>query len=412
MGFLTDVRRAWNAFMNRDPTANKQEFGRSSYNRTDMARFSRGNERSIATSVYNRIALDVSSINIKHCRLDERNRYIEDIPSHMNECFTLSANVDQTSRAFFQDLVISLLDEGHVCVVPTDTTENIHNTDGYDIYEMRTGKVVEWYPTHVKVRVYNEAKGKKEDVVLPKRAVAIIENPFYSVMNENNSTLQRLIRKLSLLDITDEQSASGKLDMIVQLPFAVKGDLKRAEAERRRKDIEEQLVGSKYGIAYIDGTEKITQLNRSLENNLQKQIEYLTNLFFSQIGLTQAILDQTADETTMLNYFNRTIEPIVSAICLEFKRKFISASARTRGQSIEYFRDPFKLTPISEIAKIADTMTRNCIMTSNEIRQKIGLEPSADPNADALINNNLNQSNEEISADQQYDQQGGPYEEV
>lgn len=403
MGLLSSIKRGWNAFMNRDPTSEYKSVGlsHSSYTRPDMVRFSRGNERTIATAVYNRIALDVASIDIKHCQLDEKGRYKETIHSGLNECFRIAANLDQTSRDFLQDLVISMLDDGTVCVVPYETTEDITKTTDFDVYSMRTAKILEWYPRHVKVRIYNDNTGLKEDKIFPKETVAIIQNPFYSVMNEQNSTLHRLIHKLALLDSTDEKSASGKLDMIIQLPFALKSDLKRAEAERRRKEVEEQLTNSKYGVAYVDGTEKIIQLNRSLENNLQKQIEYLTNLFFSQLGLSQTILDQTADEATLLNYFNRTIEPIVSAITLEFERKFIPLYAREEGEAIRYFRDPFKLTTVTEIAKIADTFTRNEIMTSNEIRQKIGLEPSQDPKADMLINSNLNQNPKQMQLEEQ-----------
>ena len=388
------LKHAWNAFTNRDPT---NEFSAPGYGytyRPDRPRFTRGNERSIVTSVYNRIALDCASINIKHCKLDKNGRYLEDINSNLNNCLNLEANIDQTGRAFIQDVVMSLLDEGCVAIVPIDTTFDPKVTGSFDIESMRTGKILEWKPTHVKVRVYNEAKGTKEDVWVPKKTVAIIENPLYAVINEPNSTMQRLTRKLSLLDVTDEQTASGKLDLIIQLPYVIKTDAKRAEAKKRVEDIERQLATNKYGVAYTDGTEKITQLNRSLENNLMKQVEYLTNQLFGQLGITQTILDGTADEQTMLNYYNRTIEPIVSAIVDEFKRKFISKTARSQKQSIKAFRDPFKLVPVNDIAEIADKFTRNEITTSNEIRQAIGMKPSDDPKADKLVNSNISQPNE------------------
>ena len=388
------LKHAWNAFTNRDPT---NEFSAPGYGytyRPDRPRFTRGNERSIVTSVYNRIALDCASINIKHCKLDKNGRYLEDINSNLNNCLNLEANIDQTGRAFIQDVVMSLLDEGCVAIVPIDTTFDPKVTGSFDIESMRTGKILEWKPTHVKVRVYNEAKGTKEDVWVPKKIVAIIENPLYSVINEPNSTMQRLTRKLSLLDVTDEQTASGKLDLIIQLPYVIKTDTRRAEAEKRRKDIENQLAGSKYGVAYTDGTEKVTQLNRSLENNLMKQVEYLTNMLFSQLGITQSILDGTADEQTMLNYYNRSIEPIVSAIVDEMKRKFLSKTARSQKQSIVYFRDPFKLVPVNDMAEIADKFTRNEILTSNEVRQIVGMRPSKDPKADQLVNSNIRQPDE------------------
>ena len=388
MALRDRLAHAWNAFMNRDPTY----YSGNSYSiRPDRARFSRGNERSIVTSVYNRLSLDASAINIKHVRLDENERFTGVISSNFNECLTLSANIDQTNRAFFQDVVISMLDEGSVAIVPVDTTFNPKITGSYDITSMRTGKIIEWFPKNVKVRIYNELSGRKEDIVLPKEMVAIIENPFYSVMNEPNSTLQRLIRKLNILDRIDEQSGSGKLDLIIQLPYQLKTEAKKQQAAERKKDIEEQLAGSKFGIAYVDSTEHITQLNRPIENNLMKQIEYLTELFFSQLGITQSILDGTADEKTMINYYNRTIEPIVAAIVDEMKRKFLTKTARTQGQTIKYFRDPFKLVPVSEIAEIADKFTRNEIASSNEIRQVIGWIPSNDPKADELRNSNISE---------------------
>lgn len=393
--FSSRLKHAWNAFLNnRDPTVASRYYGSSYTSRPDRPRLSRGNERSIVTSVYNRIALDVAAINIQHCKLDDNGRFVSTVNSKLNNCLNLEANLDQTGRAFIQDVVMSMLDEGCVAIVPVDTTLDPKTTGSYDILSMRTGKITEWYPTTVKVKVYNDRTGRKEELVLPKSTVAIIENPLYAVINEPNSTMQRLIRKLALLDVTDEQTASGKLDLIIQLPYVIKTDARRSQAEQRRKDIEMQLAGSKYGIAYTDGTEKITQLNRSLENNLLKQIEYLTNLMFSQLGITQTILDGTADDKTMLNYYSRTIEPIVSAIADEMKRKFLTKTARAQYQSITFFRDPFKLVPVNDIAEIADKFTRNEIMTSNEIRQIVGMKPSDDPKADQLINSNISQPDE------------------
>ena len=396
--FGSRLKHAWNAFRNRDPTSLYRDYGYSYSYRPDRVRFTRGNERTIITSIYNRIAIDIASVDIKHCRLDENNRFVEEINSGLNSCLNLEANLDQTGRAFKQDIVMSMFDEGCVAIVPTDTTANPKLTSSYDILTMRTGKILEWYPEHVKVRIYNEKKGKKEELILPKSTVGIVENPLYAIINEPNSTMQRLIRKLSLLDITDEQTASGKLDLIIQLPYIIKSEARRQQADQRRKDIEMQLAGSKYGIAYTDGTEKITQLNRSLENNLLKQIESLTNTLYSQLGITQTILDGTADEKTMLNYNNRTIEPIVSAIVDELKRKFLTKTARSQGQSIMFFRDPFKLVPINNIAEIADKFTRNEILTSNEVRQLIGFKPSSDPKADQLINSNIAQSTEDLES--------------
>lgn len=385
------LKRAWNAFTNRDPTVQYKSVGPGYSLRPDRPRLSRGNEKSIVNSIFNRIALDAAAIDIKHCKLDENKRYLEDIDSGLNDCLNLSANIDQTGRAFRMDVVLSMLDEGCVALVPVDTTDNPNETNSYDINTMRTGEIIDWYPQHVRVRVYNDRRGEKEEILLPKSQVAIIENPMYSVMNEPNSTMQRLKRKLSLLDVTDEQTASGKLDLIIQLPYVVKTEARRQEAERRRKDIESQLAEGKYGVAYADGTEKITQLNRSVENNLMKQIEYLTEMVYNQLGMTQSVMDGTADEKTMLNYNNRTIEPIVAAIVDELKRKFLTKTARTQGQSILYFTDPFKLVPVDNIAEIADKFTRNEIMTSNEIRQIIGMKPSKDPKADQLINSNISQ---------------------
>ena len=401
MGLFDAVKRGWNAFRNRDPTNDYRDIGSSYYTRPDRPRLTRGNEHSIVTSVYNRIALDVAGIGIKHCRLDDNDRFLEVIKSGLNTCLNLEANVDQSGRAFIQDIVMSMLDEGCVAIVPVETDKDPNLTDSYDIYSMRTGKVIEWYPRHVKVRLYDDRTGNKKDIVLSKKIVSIVENPLYAVINEPNSTMQRLIRKLSLLDVTDEQTASGKLDLIIQLPYVIKTEARRTQAENRRKDIEMQLAGSKYGIAYTDGTERITQLNRSLENNLLKQVEYLTNLVFSQLGITQSILDGTADEKTMLNYYNRTIEPIISAIVDELKRKFLTKTARSQGQSILYFRDPFKLVPINSIAEIADKFTRNEILTSNEIRQIVGMQPSNDPKADQLINSNISQPEDGMQNEQE-----------
>lgn len=391
------LKHAYNAFMNRDPTGRDyRDTGPGSYYRPDRPRFTRGNERTIATSIYNRIAIDVASIGINHCRVDTNGRFVEIINSSLNSCLNVEANIDQTGRAFMQDVVMSMLDEGCVAIVPVDTSINPTDTSAYDVLSMRTGKIIEWFPNHVKVRLYNERTGKQEDIKLPKKVVGIVENPLYAVMNEPNSTLQRLVKKLSLLDAIDEQSGAGKLDMIIQLPYAVKSETRRQHAESRRKEIEEQLAGSKYGIAYADSTEKIVQLNRSLENNLMKQIEYLTNTLYSQLGISQSILDGSADEQTLLNYNTRTIEPIISAIVDEMKRKFLSKTARSQNQTIKFFRDPFKLVPINNIAEIADKFTRNEILTSNEIRQIIGMKPSDDPKADKLINSNLNQPEEQV----------------
>lgn len=395
MGFIDRLQHGWNAFMSRAPTGSYYDIGQSYSYRPDRVVFTRGNERSIITSVYNRIALDVSAINIKHCRLDNNDRYMSVIDSGLNSCLNLEANIDQTGRAFIQDIVMSMLDEGCVAIVPVDTSIDPKVSSSYDILSMRTGKILDWYPEHVKVRLYNERTGNKEEIIVPKKTVAIIENPLYAVTNAPNSTMQRLIRKLSLLDVTDEKTASGKLDLIIQLPYVIKTEARRQQAETRRKDIEMQLAGSKYGIAYTDGTEKITQLNRSVENNLMSQIEYLTSMLYSQLGITQSILDGSADEKTMLNYHNRTIEPIVSAIVDEMKRKFLTKTARSQQQSILFFRDPFKLVPLNDIAEIGDKFTRNEIMTSNEIRQIIGMTPSNDPKADQLINSNLNHPDEE-----------------
>ena len=389
------LKHAWNAFLNRDPTDIYRDRGSGYSYRPDRLRLARGNERSIATSIYNRIAMDAAAISIRHIRLDDSDRYISTIASGLNDCLSLEANIDQTGRGLIQDVVMSMLDEGAVAIVPVDTTFNPGVTNSYDILSMRTGKILEWYPAHIKVQVYNERTGRKEDIVVPKSTAAIIENPLHAIMNEPNSTMQRLIYKLSLLDAVDEQSSSGKLDLIIQLPYVIKTEARRTQADNRRKDIEAQLAGSKYGIAYTDGTERITQLNRPIENNLMKQVEYLTNMAYGQLGITQSILDGTADDKTMLNYYNRTIEPIMSTIVDEMKRKFLTKTARTQLQSIAFFRDPFKLVPVAAISEIADKFTRNEIMSSNEIRQVIGMKPSDDPKADELRNKNLSTPNPE-----------------
>lgn len=394
MSFSSRLKHAWNAFTG-NVQMNYRDLGMSYSYRADRPRLTRGNERSIVTSVYNRIALDVAALNFQHIRLDENGRFLSVIEDGLNNCLTLEANIDQTARSFIQDVVISMFDEGSVAIVPVDTTTDPNVSGSYDIQTMRVGQILDWYPQYIRVRLYNEQTGKKEDIVVPKSATAIIENPLYAVINEPNSTMQRLIRKLNLLDVIDEQSGSGKLDLIIQLPYVIKTEARRQQAENRRKDIENQLSGTKYGIAYTDGTERITQLNRSVNNNLMSQIEYLTSMLYSQLGITQSILDGTADEKTMLNYNNRTIEPIASAIVGEMKRKFLTKTARSQLQSISFFRDPFKLVPVNEIAEIADKFTRNEIMTSNEIRQVIGMKPSDDPRADELRNKNLSAPSED-----------------
>lgn len=395
------LKHAWNAFTSRDPTQLSPRFdlGPSYSYRPDHRRFTRGNERSIVTALYNRISLDVSSITIKHARLDDNGNFTDTINSGLNNIFSVEANIDQTGRSFVQDIVMSMLDEGVVAVVPVDTTTDPVTNNVFDINTMRTGKIMQWYPRYVRVRLYNDRTGNHEEVVLPKKSVAIIENPLYSVMNEPNSTLQRLIRKLNILDAIDEQNGAGKLDLIIQLPYVIRSPQRHEQAEKRRKDIEMQLAGSKYGIAYTDGTEKITQLNRSVDNNLMAQIEYLTKMLYSQLGVTEEVFNGTADEKTMLNYHNRTIEPIISAITDELSRKFLTKTARTQGQSIVFFREPFKLVPVNQIADIADKFTRNEILTSNEIRGIIGFEPSSDPGADQLQNSNLYQQNSAVPTD-------------
>lgn len=395
MAFMNRLKHAWNTFKNKDPTHGYYDIGPAYSYRPDRMRFSRGNERSIVTSIYNRIAMDASSVNIQHVRLDENNRFLEIIKSGLNNCLSVEANIDQSGRAFVQDIVMSMLDEGCVAIVPIDTDDVPEESGNFKILSMRTGKILDWYPKHVKIEAYNQETGKREEIILPKSTVGIVENPMYAVINEPNSTMQRLIRKLNLLDAIDEQASSGKLDLIIQLPYVIKSELRREQAEQRRKDIEKQLAEGKYGIAYTDGTERITQLNRPVENNLMQQIEYLTNLLFSQLGITLSILDGSADDKTMLNYYNRIVEPILSAITDEMKRKFLTKTARSQLQTIMFFRDPFKLVPVNDIAEIADKFTRNEIMTSNEIRQIIGIKPSDDPNADVLRNKNLNASAEE-----------------
>lgn len=404
--FGSKMKRAWNALRDRDPTPIIIE-GHSSTYRPDRPRLTRGNERSIVTSVFNRIALDVADLDFRHCYLDEDNRYKETIDSTLNNCLNLEANIDQTASAFVQDVIMSMLDEGCVAIVPIDTLGDPNKTESYEILTMRTAKILEWKPYHVRIRVYNDRTGLTVDKWVDKKTVAIIENPLYAIINEPNSTMQRLIRKLSLLDVTDEKTASGKLDLIVQFPYSIKSDTRRAQAQERIQSIEMQLSKSKYGIAYADGTERITQLNRSLENNLMKQVEYLTNMMFSQLGMTQSILDGTADEQTMLNYHNRTIGPIVSVFVQEMRRKFLSKTARTRKQSIEAFRDPFKLVPINVMAEVADKFTRNEIMSSNEIRQGIGAKPSSDPKADELRNSNISHpAEEDMNISKKYDEEG------
>lgn len=418
--FSSRLKHAWSAFLNRDPThIQYMNIGPGYSQRPDRSRFTRGNERTIVTSIFNRIAMDAADVNIVHCRVDDNDRFVERIKSPLNECLTLEANIDQTSRAFIQDAVMSMLDEGCIAIVPVDTDIDPAISGSYDIYSMRVGKIIEWYPKHVKVRLYNDKEGKQEDITLLKKTVAIIENPLYAVINETNSTKQRLVRKLALLDAVDEQTSTGKLDMIIQLPYTIKTEQRRQQADKRREDIMEQIKGP-LGIAYVDGTEKIIQLNRPLENNLLKQIEYLTSMLWSQLGITQAILDGSASEQEMLNYMSRTVEPIISAIVDEMKRKFLTKTARTKKQTIKFFRDPFKLIPISQVATIADTFNRNEILTANEIRQILGFMPSQDPKADQLLNSNLNHPEGDVPAvgpDQQMEQaptdtNGGMTEEV
>ena len=397
MGVMNRLKNAWNVFKNKDPTEGYMNLGPSYGYRPDRMRFSRGNERSIVTSVYNRIAMDVAAVDILHVKTDEDGRFIDTVNSGLNNCLTLEANIDQTGRAFRQDIAQSMLDEGCVAIVPVDTDDAPEESGNFKIYTMRTGQIRDWYPEHVRVNLYKQDEGQRREVILPKAAVAIVENPLFAVVNEPNSTMQRLIRKLNLLDAIDEQASSGKLDLIIQLPYIIKTEARREQAEKRRQDIERQLSDGKYGIAYTDGTERITQLNRPVENNLMKQIEYLTSMLYSQLGITQSILDGSADDKTMLNYYSRTIEPILAAITDEMKRKFLTKTARSQKQTIMFFRDPFKLVPVSDIAEIADKFTRNEIMTGNEIRQKIGMKPSSDPSADELRNKNLSASAADIT---------------
>jgi len=418
------LKHAWNAFMSRDPPTSMygsnaveyRDVGLGSSYKPDRPRLTKGNERSIITTIYNRIAMDCASIDINHVLLDKNGRYIETLDSSLNSCLTLEANKDQTGRAYIQDLVLSMLDEGCVGSVPIDTSDDPTLTNSYNIESMRTAKVVQWYPDHVRLNIYNDRTGLREEKIVPKKVVALIENPLYAVINEHNSTMQRLIRKLNLLDAIDEQSGSGKLDMIIQLPYVIKTEARKQQAEARRKDIEMQLKGSKYGIAYTDGTEKITQLNRSVDNNLMSQIQYLTEMLYSQLGITKGILEGTATDSEMNNYLNRTIEPIMSAIVDEYKRKFLTKTARTRGQSILFFRDPFKLIPVTQIADIADKFTRNEIMSSNEIRQVVGMKPVNDQRADELRNKNINASPEQTYAttdgEEVYEMLPPGYEEV
>ena len=392
MNIGSRLKHAWNAFLNRDPPGSRYYGGGYSY-RPDRMRFSRGSERTIINAIYNRIALDAASITINHVKLDENNRFDSIIDSGLNYCLNTEANADQPGRGLIQDIVMTFLEEGVAAVVPEKTNFDPRYSNSYEIYSMRVGVPVEWYPNHVRVRMFNELTGQKEEITFPKKMVALIENPFYAVMNAPNSTMQQLVRKLALLDVVDEQAGSGKLDMIIQLPYVIKSQTRRDQAEQRRAEIEKQLSGSKYGIAYTDGTERIVQLNRSLENNILKSIEYLTNMVYSQLGVTQEILNGTADEKTMNNYMNRIIEPVVSAIADEFKRKFLTKTARTQGQSIMFFRDPFRLAPVSMIAEMADKFTRNEIMTPNEFRQVIGMKPSKDPKSDQLANRNIAAAN-------------------
>ena len=407
--FITRFKHAWNAFMNRDPTRYDYEYGSGYSIRPDRVHLRGGNERTIVNSIITRIAMDAASTTIQHVRLDENGRFLEVIDSGLNNCLNVRANIDQTGRSFLQDMVQSMCDEGCVAVVPVDTDVNPAKTDSYEIRSMRVGKIVQWYPNDIRVRLYNDRTGEKQEITVPKRTTAIIENPFYSIMNEPNSTMRRLNRKLSLLDITDEQTASGKLDLIIQLPYLVKSEARKKQANERRKEIEEQLTGSRYGIAYTDGTEHITQLNRSIENNLMNQVDYLTSMLYSQLGLTKGVLEGTASEEELTNYYNRTIEPIVSTIVNEFNTKFLTKTARTQKQTIYYFRDPFRLVPVAKLAEIADKFTRNEIMSSNEFRQIIGMKASGDPRADELRNKNMpTQDESAMPADEGYDEEAYP----
>ena len=400
MGFINRLKHGWNAFMNKDPTPYQTGLGAASYDNPSRPRLTMGNERSIITTIYNRISTDVASVDIEHVILDDNKRFTDNVEDGLNYCLTTEANIDQASRAFKQDIVLKLLDEGCVAIVPVDTTMDPVHGNIYDIQSMRTAKIINWYPRSIRVRIYNDHTGEFEELDLPKKMVAIVENPFYAIMNEQNSTAHRLKRKLSILDFIDDRSGSDKLDLIIQLPYTIKSEAKKAQAKERRKELTEQLATSEYGIAYIDSTEHITQLNRSIENNLLKQVEYFTNLLFSQLGMTVEILNGTADEDTMNNYYNRIVEPILAAVVDEMNRKFLTKTARTKGHAIKYFRDPFKLVSTTNLAELADKFTRNCIMTSNEFRQVIGLRPVDDPKADTLTNNNISASNTEL--DQMY----------
>lgn len=392
LSFGSRIRRAWNVFKNRDPMTDMSwRLGYGDSQRADRVILSSNNEKTIVNAIYNRIALDVASLKFRHVRLDENERFREEMSTGLNEVLKTEANLDQSGRAFVHDMVLSMIDDGVVAAVPVETTDDPEVSSSYDILQMRVGPIVEWYPQHVKVRLYNSVTGQRQEFTFRKRDVAILENPFYAVMNAPNSTLQRLIRKLRLLDVIDEQAGSGKLDLIIQLPYTIRSEARQQQAEVRRKSVEDQLAGNKLGIAYIDSTEKVIQLNRSVENNLLKQVEYLTSMLYSQLGFSQSILDGTADEQTMLNYQNKTVEPLASTITDEFKRKFLTKTARTQGQSVMFFTEPFRITPVSQIAEIADKFTRNEILTSNEIRQIIGIKPSDDPKADELRNSNLNQ---------------------
>lgn len=392
LSFGSRIRRAWNVFKNRDPMTDMSwRLGYGDSQRADRVILSSNNEKTIVNAIYNRIALDVASLKFRHVRLDENERFKEEMSTGLNEVLKTEANLDQSGRAFIHDMVLSMIDEGVVAAVPVETTDDPEVSSSYDILQMRVGPIVEWYPQHVKVRLYNSVTGQRQEFTFRKRDVAILENPFYAVMNAPNSTLRRLIRKLRLLDVIDEQAGSGKLDLIIQLPYTIRSEARQQQAEVRRKSVEDQLAGNKLGIAYIDSTEKVIQLNRSVENNLLKQVEYLTSMLYSQLGFSQSILDGTADEQTMLNYQNKTVEPLASTITDEFKRKFLTKTARTQGQSVMFFTEPFRITPVSQIAEIADKFTRNEILTSNEIRQIIGIKPSDDPKADELRNSNLNQ---------------------
>ena len=400
MGFMNRLKHGWNAFMNKDPTPYQTGLGAASYDNPSRPRLTMGNERSIITTIYNRISTDVASVDIEHVILDDNKRFTDNVEDGLNYCLTTEANIDQASRAFKQDIVLKLLDEGCVAIVPVDTTMDPVHGNIYDIQSMRTAKIINWYPRSIRVRIYNDHTGEFEELDLPKKMVAIVENPFYAIMNEQNSTAHRLKRKLSILDFIDDRSGSDKLDLIIQLPYTIKSEAKKAQAKERRKELTEQLATSEYGVAYIDSTEHVTQLNRSVENNLLKQVEYFTNLLFSQLGMTVEILNGTADEDTMNNYYNRIVEPILAAVVDEMNRKFLTKTARTKGHAIKYFRDPFKLVSTTNLAELADKFTRNCIMTSNEFRQVIGLRPVDDPKADTLTNNNISASNTEL--DQMY----------